>query len=59
MNSWAQEPHILGLLLAPKGRPQRTFMQKFLEGEQGRLYFGFCYFGVLRYFSFLSFEFGI
>ncbi|PAV15783.1 NADH-ubiquinone oxidoreductase Complex1 subunit [Pyrrhoderma noxium] len=33
MNSWAQEPHILGLLLAPKGRPQRTFMQKFLEGR--------------------------
>ena len=52
MNSWAQEPHILGLLLAPKGRPQRTFMQKFLEGKQGCLCFGFCYFGVLRFFFF-------
>ena len=61
MNSWAQEPHILGLLLAPKGRPQRTFMQKFLEGKRGCLCFSFCYFGVLRYFPFpfLSFGFGI
>lgn len=27
-----QEPHILGMLLAEKRRPQQTFMQKFLEG---------------------------
>ncbi|EIM84460.1 uncharacterized protein STEHIDRAFT_148497 [Stereum hirsutum FP-91666 SS1] len=34
MNCWAQEPHILGLLLdSGKTRPQRTFMQKFLEGR--------------------------
>lgn len=32
MNAWSQEPHILGILLAPKSRPQRTFMEKFLEG---------------------------
>lgn len=32
MNCWMQEPHVMGILLAPKDRPQRTFMQKFLEG---------------------------
>ena len=32
VNAWSQEPHILGILLAPKTRPQRTFMEKFLEG---------------------------
>ena len=32
VNAWSQEPHILGILLAPKSRPQRTFMEKFLEG---------------------------
>ncbi|THH07580.1 hypothetical protein EW145_g3284 [Phellinidium pouzarii] len=33
MNCWMQEPHVMGILLAPKVRPQRTFMQKFLEGR--------------------------
>ena len=33
MNSWAQDSHVLGITLAPKERPQRTFMQKFLEGK--------------------------
>ena len=33
-----QEPHILGILLAPKTRPQQTFMQKFLAGEPSRLH---------------------
>lgn len=32
VNAWSQEPHILGILLAPKERPQRSFMEKFLEG---------------------------
>lgn len=32
MNSWAQDSHVLGIILSPKDRPQRTFMQKFLEG---------------------------
>ncbi len=32
MNCWSQEPHILGILLAPKDRPQRTFLEKFYEG---------------------------
>ena len=32
MNCWSQEPHILGILLAPKDRPQRSFLQKFYEG---------------------------
>ncbi|KAH8112070.1 hypothetical protein DFH11DRAFT_1609508 [Phellopilus nigrolimitatus] len=35
LNCWMQEPHILGILLAPKGRPHRTFMQEFLEGRDG------------------------
>ncbi|KAF9516656.1 hypothetical protein BS47DRAFT_1327169 [Hydnum rufescens UP504] len=33
LNVWKQEPHILGVLLADKQRPQQTFMQKFLEGR--------------------------
>ncbi|KLO17721.1 hypothetical protein SCHPADRAFT_820842 [Schizopora paradoxa] len=33
MNCWSQEPHILGILLAPKDRPQRTFLEKFYEGR--------------------------
>ena len=59
MNSWAQEPHILGLLLAPKGRPQRTFMQKFLEGEQGCLCLGFCYLEFCDIFLFLFWVLGL
>jgi len=33
VNCWSQEPHILGILLAPKDRPQRTFLEKFYEGR--------------------------
>ncbi|KAF8305587.1 NADH-ubiquinone oxidoreductase Complex1 subunit [Clavulina sp. PMI_390] len=33
LNVWKQEPHILGVLLAPKRREERTFMQKFIEGR--------------------------
>ena len=32
MNCWSQEPHIFGILLAPKDRPQRSFLQKLYEG---------------------------
>ena len=32
MNCWSQVPHILGILLAPKDRPQRSFLQKLYEG---------------------------
>ncbi|KAL5478813.1 NDUFA6 [Sanghuangporus weigelae] len=33
MNSWAQDSHVLGIVFAPKERPRRTFLQKFLEGR--------------------------
>ncbi|KIM29160.1 hypothetical protein M408DRAFT_328864 [Serendipita vermifera MAFF 305830] len=33
MNCWTQEPHIMGILLKPQEQPQKTFMQKFLEGR--------------------------
>ncbi|KAH6912079.1 NADH dehydrogenase 1 alpha subcomplex subunit 6 [Coprinopsis sp. MPI-PUGE-AT-0042] len=33
MNCWNQTDHILGLLLAPVERPQRTFLEKFYEGK--------------------------
>ncbi|CAL1698149.1 unnamed protein product [Somion occarium] len=33
MNCWKQNDHIMGILLQPRGRPPRTFMQKFLEGR--------------------------
>lgn len=33
LNCWKQRDHVEGILLAPQHRPQRTFMQKFLEGE--------------------------
>ena len=32
MNHWKMRDHVLGLLLKPKQRPQKTFMQKFIEG---------------------------
>ena len=32
MNFWKQKDHVMGKLLAPRGRPQRTFLQKFYEG---------------------------
>ncbi|KDR78318.1 hypothetical protein GALMADRAFT_1367286 [Galerina marginata CBS 339.88] len=33
MNCWKQTDHVMGILLAPLDRPQRTFLQKFYEGE--------------------------
>lgn len=33
LNCWKQRDHVEGILLAPQFRPQKTFMQKFLEGE--------------------------
>ncbi|KAI0063380.1 NADH-ubiquinone oxidoreductase Complex1 subunit [Artomyces pyxidatus] len=33
MNCWKQEPHILGILLERRDRPQRSFLQKFYEGR--------------------------
>lgn len=32
MNFWKQKDHVMGKLLAPRGRPPRTFLQKFYEG---------------------------
>ena len=33
MNFWKQKEHVMGKLLLPRGRPQRTFLQKFYEGS--------------------------
>ncbi|KAF5376063.1 hypothetical protein D9615_007688 [Tricholomella constricta] len=33
MNCWKQTDHILGILLQPQTRPQKTFLQKFYEGR--------------------------
>ncbi|KAJ7607375.1 NdufA6 NADH-ubiquinone oxidoreductase 14.8 kDa subunit [Roridomyces roridus] len=33
MNMWKQPDHIYGILLKPKERPSRTFLQKFYEGR--------------------------
>ena len=33
MNCWKQTDHVVGILLEPQDRPQRTFLQKFYEGE--------------------------
>ncbi|KAH9943762.1 NdufA6 NADH-ubiquinone oxidoreductase 14.8 kDa subunit [Amylocystis lapponica] len=33
MNLWKQNDHVLGILLQPKERSQRTFLQKFYEGR--------------------------
>ncbi|KAF4568254.1 hypothetical protein EYR40_010348 [Pleurotus pulmonarius] len=33
MNCWKQPDHVVGILLKPTERPQKTFMQKFLEGR--------------------------
>ena len=33
MNFWKQPDHVMGILLQPKGRPPRTFLQKFYEGR--------------------------
>lgn len=32
MNCWKMPDQVMGILLAPKVRPHKTFMQKFLEG---------------------------
>ena len=34
LNGWTQEPHILGILLAPKERPERSFLEKFYESSR-------------------------
>ncbi|KAI0790981.1 NADH-ubiquinone oxidoreductase Complex1 subunit [Abortiporus biennis] len=33
MNAWKQNDHILGTLLQPRGRPRRSFLEKFYEGR--------------------------
>ncbi|EDR09340.1 uncharacterized protein LACBIDRAFT_326056 [Laccaria bicolor S238N-H82] len=33
MNCWKQIDHVMGILLEPQQRPQRTFLQKFYEGR--------------------------
>ncbi|KAG8991243.1 hypothetical protein FRB90_001426 [Tulasnella sp. 427] len=33
MNAWAQESHILGVLLKDKNVERKTFLQKFYEGR--------------------------
>jgi len=33
MNAWAQESHILGVLLKDKTKESKTFLQKFYEGR--------------------------
>lgn len=32
LNLWKQKDHVMGKLLLPRDRPQRTFLQKFYEG---------------------------
>ena len=32
LNCWKQLDHIMGILLQSKGRPPRSFLQKFYEG---------------------------
>ena len=39
MNCWKQLDHIMGILLQPKGRPPRTFLQKFYEGTYFSIHF--------------------
>ncbi|KAG6329952.1 hypothetical protein ID866_9135 [Astraeus odoratus] len=33
LNCWKQPDHVMGLLLKPNDRPQRSFLQKFYEGR--------------------------
>ena len=40
MNCWKQLDHIMGILLQPKGRPPRTFLQKFYEGAFSKRFVG-------------------
>lgn len=32
MNFWKQREHVLGRLITPRGRPARSFLEKFYEG---------------------------
>ncbi len=42
MNCWKQTDHVVGILLQPQDRPQRTFLQKFYEGECPTAVFACC-----------------
>ncbi|KAG6857022.1 hypothetical protein H0H87_010694 [Tephrocybe sp. NHM501043] len=33
MNCWKQTDHVMGVLLQPQTRPQKTFLQRFYEGR--------------------------
>ncbi|KIP06394.1 hypothetical protein PHLGIDRAFT_107023 [Phlebiopsis gigantea 11061_1 CR5-6] len=33
MNFWKQREHVLGRLITPRGRPARSFLEKFYEGR--------------------------
>ncbi|TCD67130.1 hypothetical protein EIP91_000470 [Steccherinum ochraceum] len=33
INCWKTIDHVMGILLRPKGRPQRSFLEKFYEGR--------------------------
>ncbi|THH19266.1 hypothetical protein EUX98_g8812 [Antrodiella citrinella] len=35
INCWKTTDHVLGVLLRPKGRPQRSFLEKFYEAQNG------------------------
>jgi NADH dehydrogenase (ubiquinone) 1 alpha subcomplex subunit 6 len=51
LNLWKQTDHIYGILLKPKERPSRTFLQKFYEGAlycSFRAVIRFSYHGVGR-----------
>jgi NADH dehydrogenase (ubiquinone) 1 alpha subcomplex subunit 6 len=51
LNLWKQTDHIYGILLKPKERPSRTFLQKFYEGAlycSFRAVIGFSYDDVCR-----------
>ena len=37
MNFWKQRDHVLGKLIIPKGRPQRSFLEKFYEVTRAAL----------------------
>ena len=38
LNCWKQTDHVMGILLKVEERPQRTFLQKFLEGACRRCF---------------------
>jgi NADH dehydrogenase (ubiquinone) 1 alpha subcomplex subunit 6 len=33
INLWKMKDHVMGKLLSPRGRPPRTFLEKFYEGS--------------------------